>query len=158
MSDRDELIAKARELDGSATSGPWRHDNVQHQNSVTSIERIITPWGLQFYDAQFIAESRTLLPALADLAESEGRRADDLDAEKRSMREILSELHKMLTRATDAGPCRITDLVQREIHERRAAMAQLGRQAAAIVDQWLLGSDEDEADEQEFLAGGEGRR
>ena len=76
MSDRDELIAKARELDGSATSGPWRHDNVQHQNSVTSIERIITPWGLQFYDAQFIAESRTLLPALADLAESEGRRAD----------------------------------------------------------------------------------
>lgn len=55
MSDRDELIAKARDL--VAGQGPG-------------------------FTMRWLSESRTLLPALADLAESEGRRADEAEAER----------------------------------------------------------------------------
>jgi hypothetical protein len=57
MSDRDELIAKARELHSCD-------------------ERALGA----------AAEMRTLLPALADLAESEGRRADEAERELRSIK------------------------------------------------------------------------
>ena len=78
MSDRDEMIAKARELSADVTKGPWIY---KAGDVLTEQGVMIAPdlyRGVQsLRDGRFIAESRTLLPALADLAESEGRRADE---------------------------------------------------------------------------------
>jgi hypothetical protein len=104
MSDRDELIAKARKLSEAATPGPWTWANwgdpgdpettLQAERPADERERAI--WGpikqialvrneendLSPGDRAFLVKSRTLLPALADLAESEGRRADEAEAER----------------------------------------------------------------------------
>ena len=103
MSDRDELIAKARELSAAATPGPWNWanwgdvgdpDDVLEANRPAKDDADRRVWGetvsikiakdedhdLSEADRSFLAESRTLLPALADLAESEGRRADESEA------------------------------------------------------------------------------
>jgi hypothetical protein len=74
MSDRDELIAKARELSAAASPGPWGIAGGYIKGADTY--PVCEPWPPIDRNGRFIAESRTLLPALADLAESEGRRAD----------------------------------------------------------------------------------
>jgi hypothetical protein len=75
MSDRDELIAKARELSAAASPGPWGIAGGYIKGADTY--PVCEPWPPIDRNGRFIAESRTLLPALADLAESEGRRADE---------------------------------------------------------------------------------
>ena len=76
MSNRNELIEKARKLSAAATPGPW---NYNAGDVLANDGQMIAPdiyRGLaSMYDGKFIAESRTLLPALVDLAESEARRA-----------------------------------------------------------------------------------
>jgi len=105
MSDRDELIAKARELSEAVTAGPWRSRTWQQFDPGSDIARDIVGvqsetghviaecWsGNADAEAEFIAESRTLLPALADLAESEGRRADTLAQENARLINEVGEL------------------------------------------------------------------
>ena len=78
MDDRDELIAKARKLSAAATPGPWNTPHYPDVVETAAGHRIAEACtGNYEDDATLIAESRTLLPALADLAESEGRRADE---------------------------------------------------------------------------------
>lgn len=78
-----ELVEKARALDLNTTPGPWE---LRHQVGVvwsSAGHRIAEAWAGNYQeDAKFIAESRTLLPALADLAESEGKRADEAERER----------------------------------------------------------------------------
>lgn len=80
------LIEKARELSSAATEGPW--DFCCDEHEVTTREDgdllVRVPFRGQgtCEDLRFIAESRTLLPALADLAESEGKRADEAERER----------------------------------------------------------------------------
>ena len=92
MSDKKEsvkaLLARVRELDASATKGPW-------ERSVGHVQETVMPEGdfprriancyltrghaqTEWKNADFIAESRTLLPLLADR---------------------LQEAHRMLERA-----------------------------------------------------------
>jgi hypothetical protein len=84
MSDRDELIAKARELSAAASPGPWGIAGGYIKGADTY--PVCEPWPPIDRNGRFIAESRTLLPALADLAESEGRRADEAERELRSIK------------------------------------------------------------------------
>ena len=110
MSDRDELIAKARKLSEAATPGPWTWANwgdpgdpeTTHQAERPADERERAIWGpikqialvrneendLSPGDRAFLVKSRTLLPALADLAESEGRRADNAQEIIEAVREF----------------------------------------------------------------------
>jgi hypothetical protein len=83
MSDRDELIAKARESMRQVRTIPWAYRyNGKHEvrsESVTSADGkggLLIADRLPVEEAQYIANASVLLPALADLAESEGRRAD----------------------------------------------------------------------------------
>ena len=72
-----ELIAKARALSAAATPGPWVYkagDVLTEQGEMIAPDLYRGVPSLR--DGKFIAESRTLLPALANLAESEGKRAD----------------------------------------------------------------------------------
>jgi len=83
MSEQDELIAKVRKLSEAATAGPWATPNYPDVVESGAGHRVAeASAGNYVDDAKFIAESRTLLPALADLAESEGRRADEAEAER----------------------------------------------------------------------------
>lgn len=69
-----ELIAKARELSAAATPGPWVYkagDVLTEQGVMIAPDLYRGVSSLR--DGKFIAESRTLLPALADLAESQER-------------------------------------------------------------------------------------
>jgi len=83
MSERDELIAKARDLDRRLPEGPWQVEGVSggqadiadnRGNWIATIRK-----DFDGTDDPLIIELRTLLPALADLAESEGRRADEAE-------------------------------------------------------------------------------
>lgn len=71
----DDLIARARKLDTTATSGPWARECTGQGNAVFCLDKNITPPGLRLEDANFIAQSRTLLPALADALEAVRKRA-----------------------------------------------------------------------------------
>lgn len=92
MSDRDELIVKARKVSAAATEGPWESCAVEHEITTREDGDLLLRAGFsaQATDADllFIAESRTLLPALADLAESEGRRADEAEAARQRWKPI----------------------------------------------------------------------
>ena len=92
MSDRDELIAKARELSAAATPGPWNTPHYPDVVETAAGHRIAEACtGNYEDDATLIAESRTLLPALSDLAESEGRRADEAADKLRKVAEAFRE-------------------------------------------------------------------
>ena len=109
MSDRDELIAKARELSADVTKGPWIY---KAGDVLTEQGVMIAPdlyRGVQsLRDGRFIAESRTLLPALADLAESEGRRAAALAQENAR---LINEVGAL-------------DLAARELRHRAEVLAR----------------------------------
>ena len=81
---KELLIEKAKALSVAATPGPWRRAAPIRPGMRSGVR---SGSGYECFDSRdgddqgsanmvFIAESRTLLPALADLAESEGKRAD----------------------------------------------------------------------------------
>ena len=83
-----ELIAKARALRAAATGGKWKvwgYDNGNPKISsapgdgrMESIAVVIS-FDRREENQTFIAGAAELLPALADLAESEGKRADEAE-------------------------------------------------------------------------------
>jgi len=73
-----DLIKRARELAEKATPGPWDNRCREFSNSERPrhvwaeygwIASIYSPLDSSVPDAEFIAESRTLVPALADALE-----------------------------------------------------------------------------------------
>lgn len=103
MSDRDELIAKARKLSEAATPGPWikgTHAPYAVFISVDGAPRHLIsapPFSAGTKaDIELAAESSTLLPALADLAESEGRRADEVEAAASNLRRDNKALNDLV--------------------------------------------------------------
>lgn len=115
-----ELIAKARELSAAATPGPW----VYKAGDVLTEQGVMIAPDLyrgvpSLRDGKFIAESRTLLPALANLAESEGKRADAAEAGA-----------SFVARHRDDNARAQQDEFRRAehaIYERNAALAELAR-------------------------------
>lgn len=112
-----ELIAKARELSAAATPGPW----VYKAGDVLTEQGVMIAPDLyrgvpSLRDGKFIAESRTLLPALADLAESEGKRADEAERERAKSDAAYEALFKRTTTAINAMRT-----------ERDAALAELAK-------------------------------
>lgn len=96
-----ELITKARALSADATPGPW----VYKAGDVLTVQGEVIAQDLyrgipSLRDGRFIAESRTLLPLLADLAESEGRRADAAEANAQAQREIAELATASLAKRT----------------------------------------------------------
>lgn len=86
---KELLIEKAKALSVAATPGPWRRAAPIRPGMRSGVR---SGSGYECFDSRdgddqgsanmvFIAESRTLLPALADLAESEGKRASDTEQE-----------------------------------------------------------------------------
>ncbi len=82
-----ELIARARELDAAATTGPWQTRFLYR--ALTVVRRFADPFGILFMadsrqdwaDAEFCAETRTLLPALVEIADGQDRQIVALRAE-----------------------------------------------------------------------------
>jgi len=141
MSDRDDLIAKARDLDRRLPEGPWQVEGVSggqadiadnRGNWIATIRK-----DFDGTDDPLIIELRTLLPALADLAESEGRRADEAEkklAEARIRNHgpamlYLAEEHVSIRKAIglpgDCEPDVIVEHFERIVAERDAALAEL---------------------------------
>lgn len=82
----DDLIKRARELDALATPGPWPARFIFRV--VHAVRQHARRFGLNFgtggdadwADSQFCAETRTLLPALADALEAERAKVARLEA------------------------------------------------------------------------------
>ena len=117
MSDRDELIAKARKLSADVTTGPWIY---KAGDVLTEQGVMIAPdlyRGVQsLRDGRFIAESRTLLPALADLAES--LIADQKEYNAESIRHHCEWMNKR---------AEFHAAIERVSKERNAARAEVER-------------------------------
>lgn len=117
MSDRDELIAKARKLSADVTTGPWIY---KAGDVLTEQGVMIAPdlyRGVQsLRDGRFIAESRTLLPALADLAES--LIADQKEYNAESIRHHCEWMNKR---------AEFYAIIERVSKERDAARAEVER-------------------------------
>lgn len=102
-----DLIAKARKLSASACEGPWRHCCANSEAGCGGVmvwdesdeENPVVRAGKEHVNAKgnlaFIAESRTLMPALADLADSAGRRAEEAERELMKIRQAWEAEHSM---------------------------------------------------------------
>ena len=108
MNDIKTKIARARELCEAATEGPWRGE--QYDNTDRPLGHLSGPTYHGSYidtaDAIFIAESRTLLPELADALEEMAELCDRV-ATKRAAWEHSSE---QMERERDEARARVVEL------------------------------------------------
>ena len=94
----DDLIARARKLDTTATSGPWARECTGQGNAVFCLDKNITPPGLRLEDANFIAQSRTLLPALADALETVRKALAGFESQAQGLHDRVVQLERELAK------------------------------------------------------------
>lgn len=96
----DDLIKRARELDKAATQGPWvtpNYPDVVESTSEHVIAEVCT--GNYEDDARFIAESRTLLPQLADALESAQKERAQWEIQAQDLRDRVVQLEAYVAQA-----------------------------------------------------------
>jgi hypothetical protein len=115
MTPTEKLVAEARELDRMATPGPWKvdkqgrycdHDEcyVELADDSMTINNFIVE-GCRYENAEFIAQSRTLIPALCDALEQAQATLEqtwEWDMYKAAQKEI-ERLRKELAAYEDTG-------------------------------------------------------
>lgn len=111
-----ELIDRARELDERATPGPWTFADGGYVEDATQ-DPICEPWSNRKDNGLFIAESRTLLPALAAALEASEKesahktaiiatldeKASGLLADRDAARADLAKIAEMVRIWADGG-------------------------------------------------------
>lgn len=125
-----DLIEKARELDGLIQPGPFAQCGEDMEYWVANrLGRVVETFDDRDI-ARFFAESRTLLPALADLAESEGKRADKNAkhcAEMTAARNHMDEARALA--------CFERNTAQSEIQHLKAANASMAIEHARTLNE-----------------------
>ena len=133
MTPTEKLIAEARELDRRATPGPWFNfgDWMIHTESNAEKNGIIhekTIGSVKAQNAEYIARSRTLIPALCDALEQVQATLEqtwEWDMYKAAQKEI-ERLRKELAAYEDTG------LTPEEVNACKHAL--MGREIAKITE------------------------